>query len=394
MNKKVALGQFYTPAIVASVLAEKTMEYSSLQEGVKVVELAAGEGSLLSALNDITSIDMITAVDIDNVNALFLKGRFPDAHVIVADAIGKKLDLVSGSFDIGLGNPPFLSYIEIDDFQKNMLMKELSFSLKGKKTKIEYLFLAQFFRLIKDGGILSIILPESIMSGVKSKDFRQAIINSYRIIEVVEVPGKAFSETEAKTHIVFFKKEKPKNNSKTILSKIFPDGGVKKIIEISQDQLVHRMDASYFMLGCGGSRVLSDYATVSRGVLSHKELRSLGVDFIHTTNIKDMCSKDFFKMSLATKEKSINQNQNAYAKSGDILICRVGSRVVGKAYLNEIESILISDCIIKVRFFTTKERDAFYDFIISDKGQKELQSLSRGVCSRYLTNIDLLNLKF
>jgi type I restriction enzyme M protein len=125
-------------------------------------------------------------------------------------------------------------------------------------------------------------------------------------------------------------------------------------------------------------------AVISRGQFSKRELLDKGITFFHTNNFSTQ------KKILIEEERV--KNDSVYKKKFDILIARVGSRCIGNFCLVEEESILISDCILKVSL-PENYVIPFYKALSSEYGKNWFKAYSHGVCAKLISKEDLLNFK-
>ncbi|MBD9719579.1 N-6 DNA methylase [Raoultella sp. RLT01] len=382
MTKQSSLGQYYTPSDIAVRIVEKALKIIGKSPS-RTLELAAGEGHLLAAIELKAPNCKMYAIDIDDANCSSLKEMHPDYETFNADAT-KPIDFLDKlTFDFALGNPPFLNNVTVDLFIQSLLSSTLNIEIKiGKKIRAEYVFLCQYMNFLKKNGILAIILPDSIISGVKSRIFREALLRKFSIEEIVELNGSPFSKTEAKTHVLFIRNRCP-NKIETKLSSFDVN---KKSIMVLNDSLVDRMDFTFHKAKnkITGTRQLLNYATIQRGKLTHIDLKMMGEDYIHSTTF----DKDFY-----LPIKSISPNKS-YVTKGDVIMCRVGSRVAGKIRVYNGDPVLFTDCIYKIHFKENNIKNDFLSFITSTGGKESLMSLLRGVCSKYITKSDLESIFF
>ncbi|TMO72011.1 N-6 DNA methylase [Pseudoalteromonas aurantia] len=380
MNKKNILGQFYTPDCISEKMISKVL--CLFPHPQKVLELAAGEGHLLNALCSRAKLSHITAIDVDSENVDKLQCLNPEWDVIHADAMTDLPSLSKGTYDIALGNPPFLGNVVVDSHIHELFKKVIGYDARmGSKTRAEYIFICQYIELLSEGGLLAIIVPDTLISGFYSAMFRERLIESVDIVEVGEITSSAFTSTEAKTHVLYLKKQSPTKASIVLTS----DRHGTKSIAISNAEARSRMDfASYINKDTDGLKQhrLSECADVSRGKYTHKELKSLECKYIHSTTFN------------YDHDIESNLSGERHLLKGDIIMCRVGSRVVGKNREYRGSPILYSDCIYRIRFRDAVLKEKFLKFLFSDKGSSTISSLTRGVCSRYITKSDLENILF
>lgn len=136
-----------------------------------------------------------------------------------------------GTFDVLLTNPPFGSKIPITS--KSLLEQyELGFKWKlDKKTgkwertdKVldkqvpQILFIERCLQLLKPGGRMAIVLPETYLHAKNSEHILQ-FLQQHKILHVVDLSHDTFRpHNNAKTVIVVLEKSEPKNNHKIFLS--------------------------------------------------------------------------------------------------------------------------------------------------------------------------------
>ncbi|WP_159523927.1 restriction endonuclease subunit S domain-containing protein [Sunxiuqinia indica] len=82
----------------------------------------------------------------------------------------------------------------------------------------------------------------------------------------------------------------------------------------------------------------------------------------------------------------------SFARKDDVLVARVGSRVIGKFCLIENETIEISDCVFRVSM-PPQFIQPFLNALDSDYGKKWFEAYSHGVCARLISKENLLEFK-
>ncbi|ENV17828.1 N-6 DNA methylase [Acinetobacter guillouiae] len=376
MNKKITLGQFYTPSLISSAMVAMALNLLRLRPR-NAIELAAGNGDLIKPLKIAVPDCNITAFDIDSENACILKDSM-DFRVYNKDSM-EPLDFLGDiKFDLALGNPPFLSKINVDDFIKKIVKENLNLDYELQvNIRAELVFVSQYISILENDGILGIILPDSLLCGKSFRVFRKSLMNMWEIEKVVEIQGAPFAFTEAKTHIIYIRKCKPKLDWVEILC-IDQNGKGCKSLKIPKTLLIDRMDYSFFKNNLKKTkyiRKLGDYAVISRGRKTHKELLKSGANYLHSTHV--------------SRYKIDKQNINS-----ELYICRVGARVVGKSFLYCGEPLEFSDCLYHLKFKDPKIKQDFYKHINSDEGLNQLKCMARGVCSKYLIIDDLKSFTF
>lgn len=110
---------------------------------------------------------------------------------------------INGQFDVVVSNPPFS--VKLDNDTKQTL--GLSF-LFGDKTNSENLFLERYYHLLKEGGRMGIVLPESVFDTTENKYIRLFLFKYFKIKAVISLPNTTFGPyTTTKTSILFAQKK-------------------------------------------------------------------------------------------------------------------------------------------------------------------------------------------
>ena len=130
------------------------------------------------------------------------------------------------SFNVVLTNPPFGSKIPVRGEDK---LKQFDLGhkwKKGKNSKLwekgklkdkeapQILFIERCLQLLKDGGRMSIVLPDGVFGNESLAYLRNWLLKKSRIIAIIDVPIETFMpNTSTKTTILFLKKEKNKEKN-------------------------------------------------------------------------------------------------------------------------------------------------------------------------------------
>lgn len=110
---------------------------------------------------------------------------------------------VNAQFDIVVSNPPFS--VDLDNDTKSTLAS--SFIFGGKKNS-ENLFIERYFHLLRPGGRMGIVLPESVFDTSENKYIRLFLYKYFIIKAVVSLPQTTFAPyTTTKTSVLLAKKK-------------------------------------------------------------------------------------------------------------------------------------------------------------------------------------------
>ena len=108
------------------------------------------------------------------------------------------------TFDLVVSNPPFGVTLAAETRAKI----RNTFSLP-EATSSEGLFIERCFQLLKPGGRLAIIVPESLLNGKELVNVRMFLYRMFKIKAIVSMPRNLFIDTPTKTSILFAQKKLP-----------------------------------------------------------------------------------------------------------------------------------------------------------------------------------------
>ncbi|MBN2520734.1 MAG: N-6 DNA methylase, partial [Bacteroidales bacterium] len=137
------------------------------------------------------------------------------------------LNKINGKVDLILTNPPFgAKFTRADLFREGKEKFPLLFDLFDKVSSInsEILFIDRCISLLKEGGELLAIVPDSVISSQGLADtLRYRILNHKKlsIKSIIELPVETFAQagTRTKTSILHLKKEDKESNNKIFIAK-------------------------------------------------------------------------------------------------------------------------------------------------------------------------------
>jgi len=132
-----------------------------------------------------------------------------------------------GGFDVIIGNPPYIT-LALGKRQNFFSENDIQYFNDNYKDVMEYkgntysLFIAKSISLLKEGGVFSFIIPNTILLGVTFENLRKFILNNCSIEYLVNIKAKVFGGAETGGNLVFvLKKKRAEKNHKV------------KVIEVS-----------------------------------------------------------------------------------------------------------------------------------------------------------------
>ena len=189
--KKTMRNAYYTPAFIVKAM------FAYLQgrgfTGGRILEPSAGAGVFIEHMPEgIRKNSKIYAVELEPVSAKILAGLYPD--VTVRHCGFETLD-TEVKFDLVVGNPPYGKDKLVDE--KHLDLKELS---------IHHYFAAKSMRLLKEGGILAMVLPSFFMDNGKGHA-REIIANEGGyLLDAFRLPDDCFDSAKVTVDLVFLQK--------------------------------------------------------------------------------------------------------------------------------------------------------------------------------------------
>lgn len=110
---------------------------------------------------------------------------------------------INGKFDVVVSNPPFS--VDLDTQTQREIKNVFVF---GDKKNSENLFIERYYQLLKEGGRLGVVLPESVFDTTENKYIRLFLFKYFNIKAVVSLPQLAFEPyTSTKTSLLFAQKK-------------------------------------------------------------------------------------------------------------------------------------------------------------------------------------------
>lgn len=183
---------YYTNSEAITTYMIKRLE---LRAGDKVLEPASGEGIFIeSVLHEKKNVE-IEALDMNSEAVEILKRKFSDNEQVITirgtdTLFDAQLDIYAmfnGYYDKVIGNPPYGAW---QDYDKR---KELKRKYPGYYVKETYsLFLLRSLSVLKEGGILSFIIPDTFLFLNMHENLRKTLLRNAKILEVLIFPSKFF----------------------------------------------------------------------------------------------------------------------------------------------------------------------------------------------------------
>lgn len=385
------LGQFFTKSSVGDFMIGQ-LETSGRP---RVLDLGAGDGSLALAIRRRWKKASITTLDIDETVERRIRTSFgssPSSHHrhVTADALDEHLPalLSSSEFELAVCNPPYMRVQWRESFRR--ILGEVGLgdlhTLPSDVLTSEVMFIAQVLRLAREGAEIGLIVPDGLISGLRARPIREALLSRTNIRKIVQLPRGSFRHTDAQAHVIILRNE-PFPGGKIRIGSL-SSTGESSVRLISTEDAARRMDWNFYstLTPLRGTSLRQLGAIITRGSISSKEARTFPSPVFHTTNFKD--ARSGF-VCLAGGEVP---SATTTAEPGDILLARVDRNLEEKVCAVLQGSATITDCIFRIRLPEELRHRAFVA-LTSSFGQDALRRAARGVGARMLGKEDLLDME-
>ena len=218
---KQSEGQFFTPMPIVKFIINSLPN----KKEPKVVDYACGAGHFLNEYASINEGSEIVGIEkeyrlskVAKVSS-FMYGS--DMKIIYDDALKKTNKVEDNSFDVLIANPPysvkgFLETLSDEDRNNYELIKTIEEKSYGSNNSIECFFIERSKQLVKENGVIGIIVPAPILNkgsqsitSSKSNTYvktREIILKYFCIVAIVEFGSGTFGKTSTNTITLFLKR--------------------------------------------------------------------------------------------------------------------------------------------------------------------------------------------
>ncbi len=234
--KKKKNGIFYTDESLANYMVDAiNITYTD-----KIIDPSCGTGIFLRCLKkkfkDKFNIHNIYGIDCDKNAIKLLKEYFyvyydkkvVDKNIIYGDSINKKQKILdfkdnSEKFDYVIGNPPYVSGKESENYNPNAFNYKKYISAN---VNLAMLMLIRSLDIIKNDGVISFILPKNILFVDSYKKIRNDIVHNYTINEIVDL-GLYFKNVRGEQIILTITNKKPEYGHRVKIKKLISKKNLK-----------------------------------------------------------------------------------------------------------------------------------------------------------------------
>lgn len=196
---KGILSEFYTPDPIIQKMWGLAYKNGFTANGT-VLEPSCGTGRFFKYHNPA----LIDAFEIDPIAYNIAKLLYPKANITLGSFESKffrgtfHLPNTKGDYDLVIGNPPYESYVSENSPKEKTITEALTF---------DQYFMTRGLDLLKQGGIMVILVPSSFMRNEnKYNKIKDEIHSKAELIEAYRLPNGVFPNTDIGTDILVFRK--------------------------------------------------------------------------------------------------------------------------------------------------------------------------------------------
>lgn len=125
-------------------------------------------------------------------------------RIVCADALNKKV-FPAGTFELVLGNPPFVPVDAIPEAQKKRLRAQYRFT--NGRFNLFSLFIELGASLVREGGVCAWLAPDRLLLNTQGAAMRRWLLTEQRLISASSLPPKLFGKAVVDSAAVVFRRE-------------------------------------------------------------------------------------------------------------------------------------------------------------------------------------------
>jgi adenine-specific DNA-methyltransferase len=195
-------GGFYTPALVVDACWERVRELLNGAREIRVLEPSAGDGAFLRGLSRMQTNSRlrrseIACIELVESEAALCRKELERSNLsgaVVTGSFFKWLQQERGTFNVLVGNPPFIRYQFVPDDERasaEWLLRTRGHDLQGVSNYwIPFVLLG--LDSLEPGGVFSLVLPSELLSTVSGGQVRAELVRNFDSLRVDLYPRKTF----------------------------------------------------------------------------------------------------------------------------------------------------------------------------------------------------------
>ncbi|HYG56812.1 MAG TPA: TaqI-like C-terminal specificity domain-containing protein, partial [Symbiobacteriaceae bacterium] len=204
-----ATGAYYTQETVVRYMVARARQYAPWASAV--VDPACGSGAFLTQVRqEFADVPMrLVGFDADPTALELCRHSIPAAELHAVDALTHDLP---GGFDLCLGNPPYISSglrgAAPHNPQYHAELKRRFPATAQYKVNTYPLFIERGLSLLRDGGVLGFIVPDSFLSGRYFEGLRRTILR-HTLLELTLLCDDFWEHGRVGHSVILFVRKEP-----------------------------------------------------------------------------------------------------------------------------------------------------------------------------------------
>jgi adenine-specific DNA-methyltransferase len=284
-DERRATGSFYTPPELVRLVVEWTLGPAMKDQPPRVLDPSCGAGEftlevqlqLCARYGQSAMRRCIAAIDVDAQAVQLARqrlirndARFPAESVMVGDTLFSD-KLVPASFDVVVGNPP---YVNIRELAKSKTTEQIAqlrqrYSTARGNFDLYVLFIQRAIELLKPGGRCGLIIPGKWTTLAYAEQCRKLLLERTTIEHVVDLShARAFHGANVFPHVVIFRKE-PADERHQLISRQIESGAIHRVPQRSLNPSAIRLVPSIDVESRVATRPLGELATFACGTAGY-----------------------------------------------------------------------------------------------------------------------------
>lgn len=214
-----ATGAYYTLDAVVDYMVARARSY--MPEATTLIDPACGSGAFLKGarLGYGPQLSRMTGLDADPQALALCRRSVPEAELHRVDAL---LDQVGAGYDLCLGNPPYISSglrgaAPADREHQQQLRRRYAGTAQYKLNTYP-LFVERGLELIRPGGVLGFIVPDSFLAGRYFAGMRQLLLR-HTLLELTLIREDFWEHGRVGQSVILFVRKGPPPDSHQVLIK-------------------------------------------------------------------------------------------------------------------------------------------------------------------------------
>ena len=383
-------GQVLTPTELAQCLASRLTGTNG-----SWLELGVGTGRIAEACIDIRGASSYLGVEIDS-NLAALAPKHDRLRVEIGDVLSPtSLSQLLGDqrFDRTAGNPPFGLHALGSACRDRITSLCPGLELSVHWVPLDLYFVLESLARLKPGGEAAFVVASSIAEDARLRAFRSNLVQTASEVECYELPERMFGwDAQVQSYLLIARFGGTACRGVTI-GRLAPGSlEVQSSAIVTPAAAIERLDFAFHEF-TEMNRALNQSSRTS-------SLADLGAEIVRGSRTKaqfdDLQISSFHTSDLPRAHSEVRFDDAAdhgfnFAKSGDILIARVGTRCLERHAIVAEGRRHYTEAVYRIQV-PRPHRQRVARWMTSEAGARWRQAAATGACAKHLTVSTLLQM--